>query len=189
MTTFLCVPHSQETMDAGEDSEGGGGSGGGTISHCTAKARRRRKLAQEKRSVVNPDENVYFYWLMVLTVCVLYNLWTLIVRQSFPELQRIMQPQWFFLDALTDVIFLLDIAVQFRTGYLEQGLVVYNSKKLASHYIHSRAFMLDVSSLLPLDLLQFNLGINPILRFPRFLKVSRLQNYNFCLPCLQKNTN
>jgi hypothetical protein len=74
--------------------------------------------------------------------------------------------------------------VQFRTGYLEQGLVVYNSKKLASHYIHSRAFMLDVSSLLPLDLLQFNLGINPILRFPRFLKVSRLQNYNFCLACL-----
>ncbi|XP_059479213.1 uncharacterized protein LOC132198922 isoform X4 [Neocloeon triangulifer] len=173
------VAEQQETMDAGEDSEGGGGSGGGTISHCQAKARRRRKAQQEKRSVVNPDENFYFYWLMVLTVCVLYNLWTLIVRQSFPELQRIIQPTWFMLDALTDVIFLLDIAVQFRTGYLEQGLVVYNSKKLASHYIHSRAFLLDVSSLTPLDLLQFNLGINPILRFPRFLKVYRIYDYYY----------
>lgn len=39
------------------------------------------------RTVVNPDENFYFYWLWLITICVLYNLWTLIVRQSFPELQ------------------------------------------------------------------------------------------------------
>lgn len=49
--------------------------------------RRRRRYMKPPRSVVNPDENFYFYWLMVLTLCVLYNLWTLIVRQSFPELQ------------------------------------------------------------------------------------------------------
>lgn len=49
--------------------------------------KRRRRYNQKRKSVVNPDENFYFYWLMVLTVCVLYNLWTLIVRQSFPELQ------------------------------------------------------------------------------------------------------
>lgn len=49
-------------------------------------ARRRRRFKTPK-TVVNPDENFYFYWLMVLTICVLYNLWTLIVRQSFPELQ------------------------------------------------------------------------------------------------------
>ena len=49
--------------------------------------RRRRRYTKPLWSVVNPDENFYFYWLMVLTVCVLYNLWTLIVRQSFPELQ------------------------------------------------------------------------------------------------------
>lgn len=49
--------------------------------------KRRRRYNQKRISVVNPDENFYFHWLMVLTVCVLYNLWTLIVRQSFPELQ------------------------------------------------------------------------------------------------------
>lgn len=49
--------------------------------------RRRRRYIKPPRTVVNPDENFYFYWLMVLTMCVLYNLWTLIVRQSFPELQ------------------------------------------------------------------------------------------------------
>lgn len=50
-------------------------------------SKRRRRYNQKRRTVVNPDENFYFYWLMVLTVCILYNLWTLIVRQSFPELQ------------------------------------------------------------------------------------------------------
>lgn len=50
-------------------------------------SKRRRRYNQKRRSVVNPDENFYFYWLMVSTVCILYNLWTLIVRQSFPELQ------------------------------------------------------------------------------------------------------
>lgn len=48
---------------------------------------RRMRYNQKRRSVVNPDENFYFHWLMVSTICVLYNLWTLIVRQSFPELQ------------------------------------------------------------------------------------------------------
>jgi hypothetical protein len=52
----------------------------------TTRARRQR-YTKKTRTVVNPDENFYFYWLMVLTICVLYNLWTLIVRQSFPELQ------------------------------------------------------------------------------------------------------
>lgn len=50
-------------------------------------SKRRRRYLQKRRSVVNPDENFYFHWLMVLTICILYNLWTLIVRQSFPELQ------------------------------------------------------------------------------------------------------
>lgn len=50
---------------------------------------RRKRIAKPPRTVVNPDENFHFYWLMVLTMCVLYNFWTLIVRQSFPELQVI----------------------------------------------------------------------------------------------------
>lgn len=58
--------------------------------------KRRRRYNQKRRSVVNPDENFYFYWLMVLTVCILYNLWTLIVRQSFPELQVCIKTHLFY---------------------------------------------------------------------------------------------
>lgn len=72
------IPEAQETVeDTG--SEGNAGD-----SHTP---RRRRRQRKQPRTVVNPDENFYFYWLLVLTICVLYNLWTLIVRQSFPEFQ------------------------------------------------------------------------------------------------------
>nr|CAD7425426.1 unnamed protein product [Timema monikensis] len=168
------IPETQETVDTGDDGDGG------PSSHNSASTRRRRRRRKPlPRTVVNPDENFFFYWLFVLTVCVLYNLWTLIVRQSFPELQSGATVFWYTCDGFSDAVFLLDIAVQFRTGYLEQGLMVYNSKKLAGHYIQSRAFLLDLSALLPLDLLQINIGVNPILRFPRFLKVYRIYHYYY----------
>ncbi|XP_068087041.1 uncharacterized protein [Anabrus simplex] len=169
------IPETQETVDTGDDGEGG------SNSQSTNSARRRRRRRQQRlpRTVVNPDENFYFYWLFVLTVCVLYNLWTLIVRQSFPELQNDAKVFWFACDSFSDAVFLFDVAVQFRTGYLEQGLMVYDSKKLAGHYLRSRAFLLDLSALLPLDLLQLNFGPIPILRFPRFLKLYRVYDYYY----------
>ncbi|GLV37004.1 Cyclic nucleotide-gated ion channel-like [Carabus blaptoides fortunei] len=167
------IPETQETVeDTG--SEGGGPAGGGQTA-----PRRRRRLQKHNRTVVNPDENFYFYWLLALTVCVLYNMWTLIVRQSFPEFQTLASNFWFVCDALSDIVFLCDVGVQLRTGYLEQGLMVYDSRKLAGHYLHSRPFLLDLGALCPLDLLQVRLGPQPMLRFPRFLKVYRAVNYYY----------
>ncbi|GLG99236.1 Cyclic nucleotide-gated cation channel subunit A [Gryllus bimaculatus] len=167
----------QETVDTGDDGDGDGEGGAGEREG--PRRRRRRRQQRLPRTVVNPDENFYFYWLFVLTVCVLYNLWTLIVRQSFPELQSQASSFWLACDAFSDAVFLLDVAVQFRTGYLEQGLMVYDSKKLAGHYLRSNAFLLDLAALLPLDLLQLNFGPLPILRFPRFLKLYRVYDYYY----------
>uniref|UniRef100_A0A1I8M3P6 Uncharacterized protein n=1 Tax=Musca domestica TaxID=7370 RepID=A0A1I8M3P6_MUSDO len=159
------IPEAQETVeDTGSESASG---------DVDKTVKRRRRYLQKRRSVVNPDENFHFYWLMVLTICVLYNLWTLIVRQSFPELQQAVPTFWFLCDSVTDVVFVIDIIVQLRTGYLEQGLMVYDDKKLASHYIHSRNFVLDMISLVPFDLLQLRMGPQPLLRFTRFFKVYR----------------
>ncbi|XP_055931983.1 uncharacterized protein LOC129962263 [Argiope bruennichi] len=125
------------------------------------------------RSVVNPDENILFYWLSLLTICLLYNAWTIIVRQAFPELQQGWSTMWYCFDAFSDAVFILDIAFQFRTGYLEQGLMVCESKKLACHYIKSKSFILDIAAITPVDLVQLQFGTIPILRFPRFLKLYR----------------
>ncbi|XP_076181116.1 uncharacterized protein LOC143153603 isoform X2 [Ptiloglossa arizonensis] len=169
------IPESQETLDTGE------GEGDANDDKDSSGRRRRRPRRPQKppKTVVNPDENFYYYWLMLLSGCVLYNLWTLIVRQSLPELQALAPAAWLACDGFTDLVFFLDVAVQFRTGYLEQGLMVYNNKKLAGHYLKSKSFVLDLLALLPLDLLQVNLGSNPMLRFPRFLKIYRVYNYYY----------
>ncbi|XP_065364545.1 uncharacterized protein Cngl [Calliphora vicina] len=159
------IPEAQETVeDTGSESASG---------DVDKTFKRRRRYLQKRRSVVNPDENFYFYWLMVLTICVLYNLWTLIVRQSFPELQQAVPTFWFICDTLTDIVFIFDIFVQLRTGYLEQGLMVYDDKKLMSHYVHSRDCFFDIIALIPFDLLQLKVGSQPLLRFTRFFKVYR----------------
>lgn len=56
---------------------------------------------------------------------------------------------------------------------------MYDSRKLAKHYLKSKAFAFDLISLIPLDLLQMEIGTNPILRFPRFLKIYRVYSYYY----------
>lgn len=55
------------------------------------------------------------------------------------------------LDISTDLILVLDILVQYRTGYLEQGLIVYDSEKLSKHYRSGKCYILDMVAVLPID--------------------------------------
>lgn len=123
--------------------------------------------------VLSPDDNCMFIWLFVLNVCIWYNMWLIIARQSFEKLQTMFSSYWKIADLASDTIYLLDIFVHFRTGYLEQGLLVYDSKKLALNYVKSSKFFLDIFSLLPLEIIQIWYGSMPILRFPRFFKLYR----------------
>lgn len=140
-------------------------------------ATKEKEHKKNLRFVINPDENFMFFWLALLTVAVLYNLWACIAREAFKDIQYGYELIWFTTDGICDFIYLMDIAVQLRTGYLERGLIVYNSGKLAKHYIYSKLFVIDMISLLPFDLVQIFIGLHPIVRFPRFLKAYR--SYRF----------
>ncbi|XP_052799171.1 uncharacterized protein LOC128230770 [Mya arenaria] len=126
-----------------------------------------------KSLVVHPSGGVMFYWLGIVTLAVLYNIWTCIAREAFREIQRGYMYIWFLFDGLCDFVYVCDIFVQFRTGYLNQGLMVYDSRKLCKNYTKDKCFIVDIICLLPLDFLQFYTGIHPMLRFPRFLKIYR----------------
>lgn len=138
-------------------------------------ARRRRR--RQRRFVINPDENFTFYWLMMTSLAVLYNFWTCIARQAFPEIQQACNVCWISLDVIFDLVYVLDIVVQARTGYLERGLVVYDGRKLLRHYFCSWKFAVDAAALLPLDVIQLHTGPVPMLRAPRFLKFYRLLRF------------
>ncbi|VDK87880.1 unnamed protein product [Dibothriocephalus latus] len=113
-------------------------------------------------------------WLGIVTLATVYNLWSTILRQAFAEEVQVGRALvWIIIDGLADFIYVMDIVVQFRTSYLEKGLVVKNSRKIAQHYVWTKAFFLDFLALLPLDLIQLFIGVQPLLRFPRFLKCGR----------------
>ena len=61
------------------------------------------------------------------------------------------------------------------SGYLEQGLIVRDIGKLRKHYMQSRAFLLDIISLLPTDFLYFipKFYLLPALRFNRLFRIYR----------------
>nr|VZI35920.1 unnamed protein product [Spirometra erinaceieuropaei] len=112
--------------------------------------------------IISPQGNFLFMWLGIVAVATVYNLWSAIMRQAFAEVQAGKALMWIILDGLADLIYVTDIVVQFRTSYLEKGLVVKSSHKIAQHYIWTKAFFLDLF-----------IGVQPLLRFPRFLKCWR----------------
>ncbi|KAF7261204.1 hypothetical protein EG68_01655 [Paragonimus skrjabini miyazakii] len=97
-------------------------------------------------------------WLTVLSVTGLYNLWFVIARQAFTDLQDRYTRWWITMDLCADTIYLVDIIVQVGTTYLEHGLHVLDRRKLAMRYIYTKYFVLDLVTLVPLDLIQFHVG-------------------------------
>uniref|UniRef100_A0A8D2LPX4 Cyclic nucleotide gated channel subunit alpha 2 n=1 Tax=Varanus komodoensis TaxID=61221 RepID=A0A8D2LPX4_VARKO len=125
--------------------------------------------------VVDPAGSWYYHWLLVITVPVLYNWCTLVARACFNELQTKYLLWWLVLDYLSDGVYVADMVVRLRTGFLEQGLLVRDLKKLREKYIGTMHFKLDILSILPTDFAYFATGIHrPELRFNRLLRFSRM---------------
>ncbi|XP_032851808.2 cyclic nucleotide-gated olfactory channel isoform X1 [Tyto alba] len=125
--------------------------------------------------VVDPAGDWYYRWLAVIAVPVLYNWCLLVARACFNDLQKTYVVLWLVLDYISDSIYIGDIVVHLRTGFLEQGLLVKDLKKLRDNYIHTLQFKLDVLSITPTDLAYFAVGLHcPELRFNRLLHFSRM---------------
>ncbi|GAB5570842.1 cGMP-gated cation channel alpha-1 [Prionailurus iriomotensis] len=135
------------------------------------------KKEEEKKevTVIDPSGNIYYNWLFCITLPVMYN-WTMIIaRACFDELQSDYLEYWLIFDYLSDIVYLLDMFVRTRTGYLEQGLLVKEEVKLIEKYKSNLQFKLDFISLIPTDLLYFKLGWNyPEIRLNRLLRISRM---------------
>lgn len=123
--------------------------------------------------VFDPSGRLCYYWSMVVSVAFLYNFWVMIYRFAFQEISGSTIGAWFTLDYLADLLYVLDIAFHFRTGYLEEGVLQTDSVKLRQYYMNSTMFYIDCLCLLPLDVLYLSIGFNSILRCFRLVKIYR----------------
>lgn len=121
--------------------------------------------------VFDPSGHLCYYWSMVVSVAFLYNFWVIVYRFAFREIDESSLATWFALDYLADFVYVLDIAVHFRTGYLEDGVLQTDGVKLRQHYMNCTRFYIDCLCLLPLDFLYLSIGFNSILRCFRLVKI------------------
>uniref|UniRef100_A0A8B9GVB7 Cyclic nucleotide gated channel subunit alpha 1b n=1 Tax=Astyanax mexicanus TaxID=7994 RepID=A0A8B9GVB7_ASTMX len=126
-------------------------------------------------TVIDPAGNTYYNWLFVITCPVMYNWVLIIARACFEELQHDYLIYWFILDFVSDLVYVADMVFRTRTGYLEQGLLVKDEKKLRERYMVSLQFKLDLISMIPTDLLYVLVGLNyPEIRMNKLFRVNRL---------------
>ncbi|XP_076035260.1 cyclic nucleotide-gated channel alpha-3-like [Oratosquilla oratoria] len=136
--------------------------------------------------VFDPAGRLCYYWSVVVSLAFLYNLWVLVYRFAFQEITKDSIVVWFCLDYFADFIYALDILFHFRTGYLEDGVLQTDGRKLRQHYMNSTTFYIDCLCLLPLDFLYLSIDFKSILRCFRLVKIYKFWHF---LDRTERHTN
>ncbi|XP_050188173.1 cyclic nucleotide-gated cation channel alpha-4 [Myiozetetes cayanensis] len=139
----------------------------------------RTHTATPQRWTLDPAGDWHYWWISLMVLPILYNWVVLILRCCFPEVQEAHAGLWRGLDGLSDALYLLDIAVRLHTGFLEDGILVQDISRMRRRYLCSWAFLWDVASVLPTELLCLLPGVPgvlgvPVARANRCLRAPRL---------------
>ncbi|XP_050553327.1 cyclic nucleotide-gated cation channel alpha-3 isoform X4 [Spodoptera frugiperda] len=164
--------HSHNHLAPGHCNGTDSGSRGGLRRRSTY-ASGRLRAGPHWSFVFDPAGRLCYYWSMVVSLAFLYNLWVIVYRFAFQEINGETLIVWFCLDYFSDFLYLADILFHFRTGYLEDGVLQTDAAKLRAHYMNSTTFYIDCLCLLPLDFLYLSIGFNSILRSFRLVKIYR----------------
>jgi len=68
------------------------------------------------RWTVDPSSDLYYRWLAVITLAAMYNLTIIVGRTVLPDLQDSYRAVWISLDYVSDLVYIFDIVVRFRTS-------------------------------------------------------------------------
>ncbi|XP_067235395.1 cyclic nucleotide-gated channel beta-1-like [Chanodichthys erythropterus] len=158
---------------------------------CKVKPQSRigRLLRYRFPTSIDPFTNLFYVlWLFCVSLAFNWSAWMIPVRWAFPYQTPDNIHVWLLIDYLCDAIYILDILVfQPRMQFVQHGDIVSGAKEMRDNYIKAVRFKLDVVSLLPLELLYFKTGINPLLRLPRILKFMSFFEFNKRLEAILTN--
>uniref|UniRef100_A0AC34QSX1 Cyclic nucleotide-binding domain-containing protein n=1 Tax=Panagrolaimus sp. JU765 TaxID=591449 RepID=A0AC34QSX1_9BILA len=130
--------------------------------------------------VIDSNANYFYYWVTIVSLAYVYNLVVVIARIVFNDLSvGTVWILWLGSDVFFDFIYLVDMFVRARTGFLDQGLLVRDVGRIKKEYIKSRQFRLDVLSFLPVDYVMMIIlrKTQPIYRLNRLLRKERITKF------------
>jgi cyclic nucleotide gated channel beta 1 len=123
---------------------------------------------------MEPQSRPYIFWLFIVSLAFMYNAYAIPLRAAFPFQSESNLKWWFLADYTCDLLYLIDIIV-FKTSvkFVSNGVWVEQRQEIVRRYTHSWRFRLDVLASIPLDVLYAipQIGVNPLLRLPKLLKL------------------
>eukprot|EP00257_Ricinus_communis_P025257 XP_025012671.1 potassium channel KAT3 isoform X2 [Ricinus communis] len=104
-----------------------------------------------KKFVIAPYDRRYRLWQTFLVVLVVYSAWVSPFELAFKKAATGFMPA----DLVVDAFFAIDIILTFFVAYLDKStyLLVDDHKKIASRYLTSLWFFMDVASTLPFQVI------------------------------------
>ncbi|POM59693.1 Voltage-gated Ion Channel (VIC) Superfamily [Phytophthora palmivora] len=130
-----------------------------------------------------PDSMFRYCWDLLLAVTTILLIWRVPYTIAFGDSELW---YWFAFNKTTDAIYLLDVILNFRTGYVKDTEVIMDSRMVAQHYVKSW-FIVDVIGSIPVEyIVTFNSsGISSVerkafkasvkyMKVPKLFRVTRL---------------
>jgi cyclic nucleotide gated channel alpha 3 len=131
---------------------------------------RRAQSSRRFTFIFDPSGRLTYWWTSIISLAFLYNFWIIIFRFSFHELTHQNLLIWFILDYSCDLLYIMDIMFNFRTAYLEEGVLQTDTIKLRHYYMNTTRFYIDCLCLMPLDFLYLSIGFKSIFRLVKIYR-------------------
>ncbi|KAH7469221.1 hypothetical protein PRIC1_000029 [Phytophthora ramorum] len=126
------------------------------VSLKVAEQERQVRLARSNLSykyMLQPDSMFRYCWDLLLAITTILLIWRVPYTIAFGESELW---YWYVFNKATDAIYLFDVILNFRTGYVEDTDVIMDSRLVAWHYIKSW-FLVDVIGSIPIEsIITFN---------------------------------
>lgn len=139
----------------------------------TYKTDQKRKNVCEM-CILDPNSRFKVIWDLIVILFSVYNSILIPYEFAYSLSSNVMLG---VLDRMIDIIFAVDIIINFRTAYVNSktGKLVSDGKKIALKYILNGRFGVDIIASLPLEAISLiNLGGEGSLKFLGMLKMVRL---------------
>jgi len=149
----LCRQDSDSSMDSQHSLDGGGNLGTSSKDFSKEKSR-DSSFAHNiwRRFMIHPRASWKIKWDLFIGIFIVYSVVVVPYEMAF-DVQKEWPETPYLLDRAVDALFLLDMFIQFRTGFLNpEDTVVMNPGKAAAHYIKTW-FIIDFCSSVPFDVI------------------------------------
>lgn len=122
--------------------------------------------------MVEPDAFMYRCWLGFVCALSFYSACEALFTIAFLDVYArywSMMP----LAYLIDIVFMVHVGVQFRTGYFDKttGEKVMDKDLVVRHYGRSVRGVIEILAVLPIDLVQIGTGWTPLVRLTKILRM------------------